>query len=52
LQNEHLTAAQRESEATTELNDLAAEFSQAALEALGAEDILGHIPIAKTALAV
>lgn len=44
-------SATRRADAVKEVNDVAAEYAQAALEALHAEDILGHIPIVRTALA-
>ncbi len=43
--------AARRADAVREINDVAAEYAQAALDALHAEDILGHIPVVRTALA-
>ena len=44
-------SVQRDAEAQNELNDVAAEYAEAALRAIGIEDLLGHIPVIRTALA-
>jgi hypothetical protein len=45
------SSAQRETEAQGELSDVAADYAEAALDALHVDDLLGHIPIVRTALA-
>jgi hypothetical protein len=44
-------SATRRADAVNEVNDVAAEYARAALDALHAEDLLGHIPVVRTALA-
>jgi hypothetical protein len=44
-------SATRRADAVNEVNDVAAEYARAALDALHAEDLLGHIPEVRTALA-
>jgi hypothetical protein len=44
-------SATRRAEAVNEVSDVAAEYARATLDALHVEDLLGHIPVVRTALA-
>jgi hypothetical protein len=49
--NEIQSSAKKEADVQNELNDVAAAYAEAALQALHIDDLLGHIPIFKTGLA-